>query len=50
MDLWIYQFINFEIEIDLPWSKKFIISEISITPRIAGNPNTGPPAQAREAR
>ena len=41
--------INFEIEIDLSWSKEFIIPEISITPRIAGNPNTKPPVQAREA-
>ena len=41
--------INFEIEIDLLWSKEFIIPETSITPRIAGNPNTKPPVQAREA-
>ena len=39
-----------ETEINLTWSKTCIISEISITPRIAGNPNARPPVQAREAR
>ena len=42
--------INCEIEIDLLWSKEFIIFEISITPKIAGNPNARPPVQAREVR
>ena len=42
--------INCEIEIDLLWSKECIISEISITPRIAGNPNAILLAQPREAR
>ena len=42
--------INYEIEIDLSWSKECIIPEISITPAIAGNPRARPPAQAREAR
>ena len=43
-------FINCEIEIDLTWSKECIVSEISITPAIAGNPNARPPVQARETR
>ena len=30
--------VNCEIELDLPWSKKCLISEISIKPIIAGNP------------
>ena len=42
--------IKSETEINLTWSKKCIISEISITPRIAGNPNARLPVQAREAR
>ena len=42
--------INCEIEIDLLWSKECIIFEISITPKIAGNPNARPPVQAREVR
>ena len=42
--------INCEIEIDLLWSKECIISEISITPRIAGNPNAILLGQPREAR
>ena len=42
--------INCEIEIDLLWSKECIISEISITPRIAGNPNAILLVQPREAR
>ena len=32
-----------EIELDLSWSKECIISEISITPRIPGNPDANPP-------
>ena len=39
--------INCEVEIDLSWPKEYIISEISIALRIAGNPNS---VQAREAR
>ena len=35
--------INFEIEFDLSWSKECIISDISITSRIAGNPDANPP-------
>ena len=34
--------INCEIELDLPWSKECVISEISITLRVAGNQNTNP--------
>ena len=41
--------INCEIEIDLSWSKECIISELSITPRVAGNPDARPTVQAREA-
>ena len=36
--------INWEVEPDLSWSKKFIISEILIILRVAGNPNANPPA------
>ena len=43
-------FINCEIELDLSWSNKCIISEISITPRIAGNLNARPPVTDRQAR
>ena len=35
--------INCEIELDLSWSKECILSEISITPREAGNPNANLP-------
>ena len=42
--------INCEIELGLPWSKECIISEISITPRIAGNPRANPPVLAVAAR
>ena len=35
--------INCEIELDLSSSKKHIVSEISITPRVAGNPNANTP-------
>ena len=31
--------INFEIELDLSWSKEHIISEISIIPRVSGDAN-----------
>ena len=37
--------INCEIELDLSWSKECIISEISIKPRIPGNPDANPPVQ-----
>ena len=37
--------INCEIELDLSWSNKCIISEITITPRISANPNTNPTVQ-----
>ena len=35
--------INFEIELDLSWSKVCIISEISITPAVSGNTDAIPP-------
>ena len=35
--------INSELELDLSWSREYIISEISITPRVADNPNANPP-------
>ena len=41
--------ISCEIEPDLKWTKNCVLSEISITPRIAGNPNARP-VQAREAK
>ena len=34
----------------MTWSKYFVISEISITPAIAGNPRARLPVRAREAR
>ena len=37
--------INCEIKLDLSWSKKPIISEISIIPKILQNPDTNSPAQ-----
>ena len=37
--------INCEIELDLSWSKEYIISELSITPRIVGDPDSNPPVQ-----
>ena len=37
-------------KIDLSWSKECIISEISVTPAIAGNPRANIPVKAREAR
>ena len=40
-------FINCETELDFSWSKECIISEISITPRIPGNPNANPPIPDR---
>ena len=42
--------INCEIELDLTWSKYFIISEISITPAIADNPGANPPVPVVAAR
>ena len=36
--------INCKIELDLSWSKECIISEISITAAVPGNPDTNPPA------
>ena len=41
--------INYEISFDLLWSKECIISEISITPAVAGNPNSNPPVMAAAA-
>ena len=41
--------INCERELDLSWSKEYIWSEISITPRIDGNPDANPPAPDRKA-
>ena len=40
---------NCEIELDLSWAKECIISEISITPGIVGDPNANPPVEARAA-
>ena len=37
--------INCETEINLSWSKECIVSEISIIPRIPGNPDANPPIQ-----
>ena len=42
--------LNCETEIDLLWSKECIIPEISIAPRIAGNPNAKLPFQDIEER
>ena len=39
-----------EIELDLPWSKNFIITEISRTAAVATDPDMNPPVQARAAR
>ena len=39
----IFSLISCEIELDLLWSKEFIISEILITPAQSGNPNANPP-------
>ena len=44
--------IKCELELDLSWSKECIISEISITPAIAGTPranSTVPAVAARQA-
>ena len=37
--------INCEIKFDLSWSKNYIISEISIAPRMPANPDANPIAQ-----
>ena len=50
LDLLDLLLINCEIKLDLPWSKKCMISEISITPKIVGNPRNNLPALAMEAR
>ena len=42
--------INCEIEIDLLWSKKCIISEISITTATTGNPRANQPVPVVAAR
>ena len=42
--------INSEIELDLTWSKYCIISEISVTPAIAGNSRANPPVTAMEKK
>ena len=42
-------FINCEVGLDLSLSKECTISEISITPIIAGNPNARPPVPDRDA-
>ena len=34
--------INCKTELDLLWSKEYIMSKISITPRVAGIPNANP--------
>ena len=41
--------INCETKFDLSRSKESIISEISITPAVAGNPNVNPPVLIGEA-
>ena len=35
--------INCEIEIDLSWSKEFVISKISVKSRVVGDPDANPP-------
>ena len=42
--------INCEIELDMSWSKEWIISEISIKPAKAGNQRANPPVLAVAAR
>ena len=37
--------INCEIKLDLSYSKEFIISKISIIPKISPNPDANPPVQ-----
>ena len=37
--------INCKIELDLSWSTEWVISEISIIPRIPGYGNADPPVQ-----
>ena len=41
--------INYEIELDLSWSKECIISTILITPRVPGDPDVDPPVPGEEA-
>ena len=41
-----FPLIDCEIEIDLSWSKKCLLSEVSITPGIGGNPRANPPLPA----
>ena len=41
--------INGEIELDLSWQKECITSEMSITPRVAWNPNANSHVQAKVA-
>ena len=36
--------IKCEIKLNLRWTKIYVISEISIMPRIPGNPDANPPA------
>ena len=40
--------INCKIELDLSWSKEYIISEVSITPPISSNPDANPPVPVVE--
>ena len=42
--------INSKIELDMTWSKYCIISEISVTPAIAGNPKANPLLTAMEKK
>ena len=42
--------INCEIELDLLWSKKCVISEISITTTIAGNPRANLPVPVEQEK
>ena len=42
--------INCEIELDLLWSKKCVISEISVTTTIAGNPRANLPVPVEQEK
>ena len=44
-----FPLINCEVELDLSWSKEFIISQISIVTEILGDPDVSPPVQLRAA-
>ena len=44
-----FPLINCEVELDLSWSKEFIISQISIVTEILGDPDASLPVQLRAA-